>query len=171
MAFSKIWALKEPLNSFYVPKAISTSMLGVISKSPIITVESTVIYTENAGDSIKRLININVNSKFISIPITSEVYDAIAEGINKEFIKVGVKVYDYCGHDLTVIDLDEGSCILAYIKCDSKEEATIMEFPVKKIVIKELIDDIDYTIIDYWRKTRESNLNLNPSTLDYFGQL
>ena len=171
MAFSKIWALKESLNSFYIPKTISSSMLGIISKSPIISIESTVVYTEKTGDSINQLINININSKLISVPITSEIYDNIAKEINKEFIKIGVKVYDYCGHDLTIIDLDEGSCILAYIKCDSKEEAAIMEFPVKKIVIKELIDDIDYTIIDYWRKTRESNLNLNPSTLDYFGQL
>lgn len=89
--------------------------------------------------------------------ITEDFFKHMEEKIGKPFIHKHQFNIEYNGRDVAASIVDEGmptSFIYSEVEFESEEEMNNFVWPWPSILIKEVSDDPEYYMQNYWRRTR-----------------
>lgn len=93
-------------------------------------------------------------------PITKEFYDHMVEVIGKPFITKLQYTLMYHGQELVASLVDQNltsKFIYAEVEFKNEEEMNKFIWPWPEILIKEVSDDPDWYLQNYWKRTRGEN--------------
>lgn len=101
-------------------------------------------------------------------PISKEFYDHMVEKIGLPFIQKITNWYKHDGYELvaSIVDKDLPSAfIYSEVEFDSVEEMEKFVWPWPEILIKEVSDDPDWYLQNYWKRSRNQMMNDGNATV------
>lgn len=89
----------------------------------------------------------------IELNIPNIEYRKILDMINKKSIQKNYRTYEFAGFTIEMSQVDN-LFYYAEVEFKSEDEARQFTFPFSDIVIKEITEDSEYKMKNYWKRTR-----------------
>lgn len=97
----------------------------------------------------------NLSREEIETPVTEEFYYQALDFVNQEPIFKNCLVYYIDGHKVEIaVILNDEKFIYAEVEFESEEEANAYQFPWPDLVEKEVTNDPEYKMKNYWKRIR-----------------
>ena len=90
--------------------------------------------------------------------VSDKFYDKTLKAIEKEPIVIRRYTYVVGQHEISVSDMDKGAVMYAKVVFDCEEDADNYVFPWPELIIREVTNEQDNEIANYWYKTRCAEL-------------
>lgn len=100
----------------------------------------------------------SLSRKEIQCEVDEDFYEQVLDYVNLEPIKKHYLEYNIDGHEIGIaVILNDEKFIYAEVEFDSEQEALDYKFPWPELVIKEVTDDPQWKMKNYWSKIRLNN--------------
>lgn len=92
----------------------------------------------------------------IQTPVEEDFYNQALDFVNEEPIQKHTLIYHVDGHEIGIaVVLNVEPFTYAEVEFESEEEANGYQFPWPDIVIREVTDEPEWKMKNYWKRTRK----------------
>lgn len=156
MEIERKWLIKGFPNKSFVIDYSATINQAYLSIDPEVRIRSSTIGEGSSIDTNYFLAiksNGTLSRTEVEIGLSEIQYNELRKFMIFDPIVKKYRVYDFAGYKIEMSIVDN-TWYYAEVEFESEQEAEEFEFPFPNLVIKEVTDDLNFKMKNYWKYTR-----------------